>query len=125
MTVLNKLRQIAFTVRQPGIGQYEWVLIKQLGDGRQWTEFSNADCPYATYREAIAGGLMMLAAIIADFDTGPRAAAVEAAMPAVQSNVGDEDYAYVFLDRPARGPTLAESETAWEDADRPPGPIVA
>lgn len=71
------LRPIAIHVQEPAPGRFEWVLTER-GSGNAWAETQRAPAPAATYRQAMADGLLALQALIDDLDIGPRCTAAQA-----------------------------------------------
>jgi len=68
------LRNIAVHVEEPQRGAFAWVLIeRETAD--TWREIERAHAQAATYREAMADGLLALQAMIEDVDQGPRESA--------------------------------------------------
>jgi hypothetical protein len=67
----GELRRIAVYVDEPKKGWFAWVLIEQATLGH-WLEFQAAEEWVASYREAMAAGLLKLQSLIEDFEAGPR-----------------------------------------------------
>jgi hypothetical protein len=67
----TQLRPIAVHVTEPEPGTFQWVLA-ELADNRTWSPLQAAEAHHATYREAMADGLLALQALAADLDQGPR-----------------------------------------------------
>lgn len=73
-STLKPLQSIAVHVTEPATGAFQWALAELEAD-HTWSELQIADTTHATYREAMADGLVALQARIADLDAGPRATA--------------------------------------------------
>ena len=71
------LRPIAVHVQEAVPSRFHWVLTER-GSGNGWAEIQRAPAPAATYRQAMADGLLALQALIDDLDMGPRRAAAQA-----------------------------------------------
>jgi hypothetical protein len=67
---LRQLRHIAVHVEEPSRGRYVWVLTERDDGG--WREFARCMAPAATYKRAMADGLLTLQAMVEDLDVGPR-----------------------------------------------------
>lgn len=74
------LRPIAVHVQEAAPSRFHWVLTER-GSGNGWAEIQRAPAPAATYRQAMADGLLALQALIDDLDIGPRSAAAQAPGP--------------------------------------------
>lgn len=74
------LRPIAVHVQEAVPSRFHWVLTER-GSGNGWAEIQRAPAPAATYRQAMADGLLALQALIDDLDIGPRNAAAQAPGP--------------------------------------------
>jgi len=68
--VMALLRHIAVHVEEPETGEFAWVLMERKG-GR-WQEMGRSKSPEATYKAAMAAGLVALQAMVEDLDVGPR-----------------------------------------------------
>ncbi|CAN7596449.1 hypothetical protein [Acidovorax sp. Leaf78] len=65
------LRLIAVHVEEDSAGGFEWVLSER--DGRTaWGEIQRSASAAGTYKDAMAGGLVALEAMVEDLDIGPR-----------------------------------------------------
>lgn len=71
----STLRAIAVSVEEPKARQFAWVLMER--DGAAWTELDRAGVVAATYRQAMAAGLLALQALVENLDIGPRVAPTE------------------------------------------------
>ncbi|MGJ7506002.1 hypothetical protein [Variovorax sp. GT1P44] len=69
------IRRIAIYVDATGEGAYRWVLIEHASKPSRWTEIKVSPKTQATYREAMADGLLALQGLVGDLDEGPREAA--------------------------------------------------
>lgn len=69
----NTLRPIAVLVEELRAGRFHWVLTER-GSDNAWAEIQRATVPAATYRQAMANGLLALQALVDDLDVGPRTA---------------------------------------------------
>ena|SRR6476660_5221597 len=74
------LRHISVHVDEPDEGVYVWVLMERAGDLR-WAEIQRATSGEATYRQAMADGLVALQAMVDDLEVGPRGAASRSGAP--------------------------------------------
>jgi hypothetical protein len=66
----DQLRSLAVAVEEPRAGDFVWVLGERSGES--WRTLKQARAPQATYREAMAAGLLVLQGMVDDLDTGPR-----------------------------------------------------
>lgn len=82
------LRHIAVHVEEPRPQDFRWVLTEQEGDA--WRPIGKATAADATYRQAMAHGLLALQALVDDLDAGPRRAAADAAAPRQQAAAPEE-----------------------------------
>ncbi|RZJ49793.1 MAG: hypothetical protein EON49_26635, partial [Acidovorax sp.] len=63
------LRHIAVHVEEASDGGFEWVLSER--DGRTaWAEIQRSASAAGTYKDAMAGGLVALEAMVEDLDIG-------------------------------------------------------
>lgn len=67
----SSLRLIALHVEESRTQRYEWVLTERNFDG-EWAELDRSKDAVATYKQAVADGLLSLQALADDLDTGPR-----------------------------------------------------
>ncbi|MET1116393.1 MAG: hypothetical protein ABWY08_15785 [Comamonas sp.] len=67
----HPLRSIAVHVEEPRRGAFAWVLLERE-NADTWREIERTQRPAATYRQAMADGLLALQAMIDDLDQGPR-----------------------------------------------------
>lgn len=74
------LRYIAVHVEEPRSQDFRWVLTEQ--EGEAWRPIGKATAADATYKEAMAAGLLALEALVDDLDAGPRRERADAAAPA-------------------------------------------
>lgn len=74
----TSLRSIAIHVEQGQSGTFRWVL-SEWDSGPQWLELRRAPAGVASYKLAMAQGLVALESMIDDLDQGPRRAAAPAA----------------------------------------------
>jgi len=68
--VVPRLRHIAVYVEEPESGKFAWVLMESKGSS--WRELGRSTSPVATYKAAMAAGLVALQAMVEDLDVGPR-----------------------------------------------------
>lgn len=73
----NQLRHLAVHVKESKPGDFRWVLTELSAD-HSWSEIQGAKAGAATYREAMADGLMFLQSMVYDLDKGPRTGVDEA-----------------------------------------------
>jgi hypothetical protein len=66
----DQLRSLAVTVEEPRAGDFVWVLGERAGES--WQTLKRGRAPQATYREAMAAGLLVLQGMVDDLDIGPR-----------------------------------------------------
>lgn len=64
------LRHIAVHVEEPRPGRFAWVLSER--DQGQWQVLQRCASPEASYRQAMADGLLALQALVPDLEQGPR-----------------------------------------------------
>lgn len=67
----SRLRLIAVHVEEPRPQRYEWVLTERNPED-EWIELDRSKDGVATYKQAMANGLLSLQALAGDLDTGPR-----------------------------------------------------
>lgn len=64
------LRHISVHVEEPDGGQYVWVLAER-GDGDHWPEIDRSKTFSATFKKAMADGLVKLESLVNDRSVGP------------------------------------------------------
>ena len=70
----SRLRHIALHAEEPHAGRFVWVLSERVGT-TTWKEIQRADEPVASYKKAMAAGLVALHGLADDLEAGPRATA--------------------------------------------------
>ena len=80
MPSFGPLRRIAVTVVEDEAGAYRWRLV-ELGDER-WQVLGEQPRAMASYKAAMAAGLLELQGMVEDLDAGPREAQAEPARAA-------------------------------------------
>ncbi|VTU15266.1 hypothetical protein H6CHR_00173 [Variovorax sp. PBL-H6] len=80
---MPSLRHIAVYVEEPKAGRFAWVLAEL--EGRSWRQLDKSDSPVASYKTAMAEGLLALQAMVDDLDAGPR----ESDAPARPGDAGE------------------------------------
>lgn len=75
---MARLRHIAVHVVEPKPGRFAWVLTER--GAQDWQELDKAASLAASYRQAMADGLLALQALVQDLDVGPRSVGEPAAM---------------------------------------------
>lgn len=68
------LRPISVSVEEPAAGQFRWLLCERGSEGA-WSQLRRAPQPVASYRQAMAEGLVALESMIDDLEIGPRSPA--------------------------------------------------
>ncbi|MFN9470325.1 hypothetical protein [Acidovorax sp.] len=72
----TELRHLAVHVVEPRVGDFRWVLI-ELTQDHTWSEIEIGKVRVATYKQAMADGLVALEAMVRDLDHGPRSDAAQ------------------------------------------------
>ena len=74
----SRLRHIALHAEEPHAGRFVWVLSERVGT-TTWKEIQRADEPVASYKKAMAAGLVALHGLAEDLEAGPRTTAAASA----------------------------------------------
>jgi hypothetical protein len=82
---MPSLRHIAVYVEEPKPGRFAWVLAEL--EGRGWRQLKRSASPVASYKTAMADGLLALQAMVEDLDAGPR----KADAPVAEDDAGESD----------------------------------
>ncbi|VTU13652.1 hypothetical protein [Variovorax sp. RA8] len=93
---MSSLRHIAVYVEEPKAGRFAWVLAELKG--RSWRQLEKSDSPVASYKAAMAEGLVALQATAEDLDIGPR----EADAPELESDAGESPHQEAKRAAPAK-----------------------
>ena len=93
---MPSLRHIAVYVEEPKPGRFAWVLAELKG--RNWRQLERSDAPVASYKAAMADGLLALQAVVEDLDVGPR----EGDLPELGSDAGESEHQEAEPGAPAK-----------------------
>lgn len=104
----TRLRQIAVHAEEPRPGQFVWVLSERAAR-TTWKEIQRADEPDATYRAAMAAGLLALQALADDLDAGPRTTEAAPSPGKDADDAASDDDEADGSDAPRKGPPPKKS----------------
>jgi hypothetical protein len=93
---MPSLRHIAVYVEEPKPGRFAWVLAEL--ERRSWRQLDRSEAPVASYKTAMAEGLLALQAMVEDLDVGPR----KADAPEPEGDAEESDPQETERDAPAK-----------------------